>query len=325
MKNFSKKAISGILSLVIAASAAVSLSISGSAKDIAHGDVNGDSFVNSSDALAVLSYSVGKREFTSEEFQRAEVTADGQVNSSDALDILRYSVGLIKKFRASGQVDENDAIAIYNKAIEKLQSSRPSYTFKQTTSTEVSDVKISSNSVFLTDEKLREMEETVKEENKADPRTYTRIIKQNSESSAQLMPGTIDASRLSEFASVECSIKESGKYSLTIRFKNETNPDKNSLIVKTLGLPSYEDAKKTLEEESSMDGVKINIDSFNFNYEDCVFFCDINPKTLEITHTYWTLKNPSVSKVTTIIGLTKITVEMTTNDETTTSYWDFGY
>ena len=78
MKNFSQKAISGILSLVIAASAAVSLPISGSAKGIAYGDINGDSFVNSSDALAALTYSVGKRDLTSDEFIRADVNADGK-------------------------------------------------------------------------------------------------------------------------------------------------------------------------------------------------------------------------------------------------------
>lgn len=325
MKNFTKKAISGFLSLVIAASAAVALPISGSAEGLALGDVNGDSLVNSADALAVLTYSVGKREFTKEEFSRAEVNDDGKVNSADALDILRYSVGLIESFKASGKVDASDAIAAYNKAIEKVKSARPSYTFMQTTSTDIGDVKVSTNSALLTDEKLREIEESMKEQYKSDPKTYTKIVQQNSNESVERMVGTIDASRLSEFASVECIVKESGNYSLTIRFKNETNPGENSLIVKTFGLPSYKEAKEALEEESSLDGVRIIIDSFDFSYEDCVFTCDINPTTSEITNAYWSLKRTATSKVTTYIAFVKVVVEMTGNDKFATTYSNFGY
>ena len=325
MKSFTKKLVSGFLSLVIAASAAVALPISGSAEGLALGDVNGDSFINSADALAALTYSVGKREFTSEEFKRAEVTADGQVNSADALDILRYSVGLIKSFKASGKVDASDAVAAYNKAIEKVKTARPSYKFIQTTSTDIGDVKVSSNSIYLTDEKLREIEESMKEQYKSDPRTYTRIAKQNSDDSTKLMTGTIDASKLSELASVECVIKENGNYSLTVKFKNETNPGENSLIVKAFGVPTYEEAKKTLDEESTMDGVRITIDSFSLSYEDCVLTCDINPTTSEITNANWSLKCVSSSKITTYIAFTKIVVEMTTNDKFATTYSDFGY
>ncbi len=325
MKSFMKKVVSGLLSLTIAASATVALPIFGSAEGLALGDVNGDSLINSADALSVLTYSVGKREFSDEEFRRAEVTADGQVNSSDALDILRYSVGLIKAFKASGSVDAKDAVDAYNKAIDKAKSARPSYTFKQITSTDIGDVKVSSNSVFLTEEKLREIEESIKEQYKSDSRPYTKIVQQNSDESVERMTGAIDASRLSELASVDCVIKENGKYSLTVKFKNETNPGENSMIVKALGAPTYEEAKATLDDESSMDGVKINIDSFSFSYEDCVLTCEINPTTGEITDESWSLKRVSNSKITTYIAFTKVTVEMTTNDLIATTYSNFGY
>lgn len=329
MKNFTKKALSGILSLVVAASAAVSLPISGSAKGIAYGDINGDSSVNSSDALAALTYSVGKRDFTSDEFLRADVNADKQVNSSDALEILRYSVGLIKSFTAeeinSDTVDAKTAVAAFNKAVEYSDSFLPSYTYKQTTAENVDDVKISTNSSLISDDKLKEVEEAAKEQYGSAPRTYTKIVKQKSEESAQKMVGTFDIAKLSELSSIECKKNEKGNYLLTIKFKNESNPTEDSQIVKVLGQMSYNSAKKALEESSKMDGVRAKIDAFSFTYEDCVLKCEINPSTSEFVSIDWSLKSVSESKVTTSIGLTKITVEMAATGETSTSYSNFGY
>lgn len=59
------------------------------------GDVNGDSFVDSSDASAILAeYAVnstgGKPTFSSMQFVAADVNKDGYINSSDASKILSY-------------------------------------------------------------------------------------------------------------------------------------------------------------------------------------------------------------------------------------------
>lgn len=59
------------------------------------GDVNGDSKVNSEDALLVLKYSVGLTQINE---SVADVSKNGNVNSEDALLILKYSVGLITNF-----------------------------------------------------------------------------------------------------------------------------------------------------------------------------------------------------------------------------------
>lgn len=81
-----KKTLSIILSAVIAASA---FGISASARTL--GDVNGDKSANSSDALKILTYSVGMENDIDK--TAADVNCDGSINSSDALIVLNISVG----------------------------------------------------------------------------------------------------------------------------------------------------------------------------------------------------------------------------------------
>ena len=57
------------------------------------GDVNGDGKVNSSDALAVLRYSVGLSTGI-KDMKPGDIDHNGKINSNDALIILRISVGL---------------------------------------------------------------------------------------------------------------------------------------------------------------------------------------------------------------------------------------
>lgn len=61
-------------------------------------DVNGDGFINSSDALLVLQYSVGDKSIikTDELFMNVDTNGDGNVNSSDALAILQIAVGMVE-------------------------------------------------------------------------------------------------------------------------------------------------------------------------------------------------------------------------------------
>ncbi len=56
------------------------------------GDVNGDSLINALDALHILQYAVGKREFTPEAKLLADINGDKQINASDALQVLRLAV-----------------------------------------------------------------------------------------------------------------------------------------------------------------------------------------------------------------------------------------
>lgn len=62
------------------------------------GDVNGDTAVNSVDALMILQHTVAIINFDKTEFAAADVTGDFEVNSSDALKVLQYTVGTIKNF-----------------------------------------------------------------------------------------------------------------------------------------------------------------------------------------------------------------------------------
>ncbi len=80
------------ISAVLAAALICSLALPAQARLL--GDVNNDGQTNSSDALAVLSYSVGIAKTIDE--VRADVNADSKINSSDALIILQISVGSYK-------------------------------------------------------------------------------------------------------------------------------------------------------------------------------------------------------------------------------------
>jgi hypothetical protein len=62
------------------------------------GDVNGDTYVDSGDAIVVLRYSVGLINLTDQQCRAGNVTGkpnDRDIDSGDAIKILRYSVGLI--------------------------------------------------------------------------------------------------------------------------------------------------------------------------------------------------------------------------------------
>lgn len=88
-----------IISLIVAVILAMSVCVFSYAKAV--GDINGDSKVNSNDALIVLQYSVGK--INDIDKKAADVTGDGKINSSDALRILQISVGVVdtSKYRAT--------------------------------------------------------------------------------------------------------------------------------------------------------------------------------------------------------------------------------
>lgn len=58
------------------------------------GDVNGDGFITSADALLVLRYALNLDSIPPEHLSYADVNGDGTVNSSDALLILRRSLGV---------------------------------------------------------------------------------------------------------------------------------------------------------------------------------------------------------------------------------------
>lgn len=67
-------------------------------ENIKYGDVNNDDTINSSDALAVLQYTVGQITLSDDSLAASDVNKDKTINSSDALLILQYTVGQISEF-----------------------------------------------------------------------------------------------------------------------------------------------------------------------------------------------------------------------------------
>lgn len=59
------------------------------------GDVNGDGYIDSADAMLCLRYSVGLEELTEEQKRAANVNHDSFVDAGDAIKILRYDAKLI--------------------------------------------------------------------------------------------------------------------------------------------------------------------------------------------------------------------------------------
>lgn len=61
----------------------------------ASGDVNGDGYVDASDALLTMRYAMGIIDLAAEQLFEADVNGDGNVDNSDALIIMRKAMGLI--------------------------------------------------------------------------------------------------------------------------------------------------------------------------------------------------------------------------------------
>lgn len=62
------------------------------------GDVNLDTIIDASDALAVLKHAASLEKLEGEANENADVNSDGNIDASDALEILKYAAGLIEEF-----------------------------------------------------------------------------------------------------------------------------------------------------------------------------------------------------------------------------------
>ena len=322
MQKIIKRTLSFLLSFSVTVGAASMLSVPGGASAARYGDIDGNSSVNSSDALAVLKYSVGVEEFSKETLILADVNADGNVNSSDALDILKYSVGIIDSFKAEeSKVDPQEVKASFKRALAGVQDKLPTYVLKETVFKNADDVKLSGSwTAFISAAKLKELEEKTKQDYNTD-RNYTKIVKQKSEDSANRMIKDIDLSDESRFSSVSCNETADGKYILTVSFKDEKNPTSDSLIVGLTGLDDYDQAKNEVEQTNSVDGAKSTVKSFDLEYKNCVLVCEIDKATDEFINIEWSVDVFSESTVTTA----GMTVYMKTSGKRSTSYVNFGY
>ena len=209
MNRFIKAGISITAAAAIAASAAaVSF-----ATDYM-GDVNDDGAVNSSDALAILTYSVGNPDVTIN-LKKADLNADGLVNSSDALQVLKVSVGLAEKTEyvdedTPADYDKAEIVNIYNDALKKAYASEKVTINKKTDV----DVKISQ----LTPKSLQDLANNLIKEN-AVPTEETKTFNSNpTEAQKFLVPTALEADGAKE-AKVEET--ENG-FKITITLVKET-------------------------------------------------------------------------------------------------------
>lgn len=67
----------------------------------AMGDINGDGYINSYDALLVIQSMSDHDLLFENQMLHADINEDGEVNSSDALILLRYSIGALKSLSVS--------------------------------------------------------------------------------------------------------------------------------------------------------------------------------------------------------------------------------
>ena len=320
--KISKKILSFVLSALVAGSVAVIPSNAETVNGLMYGDTNGDMKVNSIDALSILGYSVGKVTLTENQLICADVNGDGNVNSVDALDVLRYSVGLIDCFSVEKkEIDRDTAVSIFNNAVNRVMTVKPSYTHKENVINTVDDVELSGAAlIILSSAKIKELEENIKSENSID-RSYYKIVKQNSNDSAERMIGSLKKVKSDQIKSLSCVKKSDGNYLMSISFGDAKNPGAESPAVCVFDLDSYSEAKKKLEESDNVEGTTSKVDELNFSYKNCVLNCVIDGNTTDFLSIDWSADIVSESKVTTM----GISVFMKTSGKRSAVFSNFGY
>lgn len=123
------------------------------------GDVNDDGAVNSSDALAILTYAVGNPDVTIN-LKKADLNADGNINSSDALQVLKVSVGLADLTEyvdedTPADYDKAEIVNIYNDALKKAYASEK-VTINKKTDVKVNLTELKPSSLLTTANSLIE-------------------------------------------------------------------------------------------------------------------------------------------------------------------------
>lgn len=82
------------------------------------GDVNGDGYINSNDALIVSSFVNSGTELFETQQKNADVNLDGKVDKADYEIILSYTTGRIRKLPVTGEADTNTPVSDNDKLIQ---------------------------------------------------------------------------------------------------------------------------------------------------------------------------------------------------------------
>lgn len=81
------------------------------------GDINGDGFINTDDALIIEKFVKSDIDLFDTQQKNADVNVDGKIDRTDAEWILKYTTGLIRKLPVTGDGDENAPISNNDKLI----------------------------------------------------------------------------------------------------------------------------------------------------------------------------------------------------------------
>ena len=317
MKNSRKRLVSAVLSAIIAFGCCVSAF----AVPEKFGDVDSSGDINSSDALAVLNHTVGKKALNEAQIHLADVNADGNVNSSDALAILRYTVGIISAFEAESEpsvsFSDNEILALYASAIAKAKDEKPSYKYQLTEESKDAEVNIT-NALGIpafTDQK-KEMEDELTFSNDY-PVT---VCKQGSENSYNNLPAKITFTDASKLKSIKLQSLPGGNYKIDIAFKDEIKPSSGSVICQAFGLPDFATLSQTMQDEATIEDIKLNTTLQEMKYSNCWISCVVNPKTNEFVTLDWNVDTFTTTKVVLLYNfVTSVTQSINS------SHSDFGY
>lgn len=279
MKKLSMRVLSSALSLILASGCI----LTASAFEGKYGDADGNGAVNSTDALAVLMHTVEKKKLTGDALLRSDVDANTEINATDALQILQFTVGKRTQFKAETiappEEPEQDALKLYDAAVDKLYAEIPSYLLKN--KTETVDVKMSGNLADMLDaETLDGLKETATQTT-----SNNNLFPKGTEGARMNLPRKIDTSDATKFAGVDYELLETGEYRVVISFKDEINPTKDSVLVKTLGLKDAQTVKNEMtadfDELAGMLGGMATVNAGDVKYTNATITCVVNPETYE--------------------------------------------
>ena len=308
-----KRLISAVLSVIIAGSCAAA----GYAANVKYGDLNSDGTINSTDALIVLTATVGSRKLTADETKRGDVDGNGVINSSDALDILLYSVGSLKKFKVENSVPSNgdEILALYSSAVKKARKEIPSYRLKMVSETKDPKIEVT-GLIPVSKDDLKQMEDEMLTSEK-----YQTFYAQKDPDGLADFVSECKLTDSSKLKSITAAALDNGNYKIDIKFNDESKPKASGVVCTALGLADFSTMESELIEQSSVEGIQLSVQIKDFAYKNCYISCEINPATNEFVR----LELNADMYISTSVPLGIGTITTTVTEGATNTYWDFAY
>lgn len=313
-----KKSIKRLLSCILSGVMAGSCFVAADAAEVMYGDVDKNGAINSSDALIVLTNTVGARELTAEETKLSDVDANGVINSSDALDILLYSVGSLTKFKAElpdAPKTGDEMLAIYANAVKKARKELPSYRIEINTESKDADLNVTG----LIPVSKKDLEQMKSDMEGTD--YYRTTCPQKSSLSASNLPAECLLKDSSKLKSIKTEVLQNGNFKIDIKFNDEKNPKSDSPLCKAFGMVDFASMEETISSSAEIEGMSIPVELKEMNYKNSWISCEINPETGEFVSLDWNFDAVMVTNIP--LGIATIASSVTETENA--HYWDFGY